>query len=725
MPPAETAPDGPPAGRSAEPAAGPPVDYAERVYAGVLGKIIAVCLGRPFEGWSHQKILDELGEITCYVNDRHDVALKHHLLVVPDDDISGTFVFPRSLRDHGLDPTPEQVGQTWLNELIEDKTVLWWGGLGNSTEHTAYLRLLAGETPPDTGSAARNGVVVSEQVGAQIFIEGFAMTCPGDPEKAADLAERAAGVSHDGEALHAARVVAALVAYAFTEPDMGRLLDTATSLIPKGSLIHQVIDDVRGWCAEDADWRHTRQRIDDRHGYHRYGGNCHVVPNHATVIHALARSDGDFHRAMTVVASSGWDTDSNAGNVGAVAGVRGGLDGLTSGPDWRGPIADRMYLPSADGGSAITDAAREALTLVDHGRARHGLSPATPPKNGARFHFTLPGSVQGFTVDDPAAAYVSNEAGALAIRCPNGADAAPVCATTPTFIPPEALGPQIYGLRATPTLYPGQHLIAAVSADPGNAVAITCRLLIRHYDGMDQLASATGPLRALAPGASDTLHWQVPDLGGQPVAAVGLTIEPVAGEVARNPDHARPGGAVHLNHLTWTGEPAVTLSRPVDGGGTWRRAWVDAVDRWDDRWPEPFRIVQNRGSGMLIHGTRQWRDYQVTADVTPHLAEAVGIAARVQGLKRHYALRLVGRDTVRLERRLHGAATILASRPFPWQYGTTYQLALRVVGGALHADIDDEPVLSVEDPDPSLDSGGVALLVTAGRTATTAVRIGP
>ncbi|MGH3749595.1 MAG: ADP-ribosylglycohydrolase family protein, partial [Micromonosporaceae bacterium] len=190
MPPAETAPDGPPAGRSAEPAAGPPVDYAERVYAGVLGKIIAVCLGRPFEGWSHQKILDELGEITCYVNDRHDVALKHHLLVVPDDDISGTFVFPRSLRDHGLDPTPEQVGQTWLNELIEDKTVLWWGGLGNSTEHTAYLRLLAGETPPDTGSAARNGVVVSEQVGAQIFIEGFAMTCPGDPEKAADLAER-------------------------------------------------------------------------------------------------------------------------------------------------------------------------------------------------------------------------------------------------------------------------------------------------------------------------------------------------------------------------------------------------------------------------------------------------------------------------------------------------------------------------------------------------------
>ena len=27
-------------------------DYAERVYAGVLGKVIGVYLGRPFEGWT-------------------------------------------------------------------------------------------------------------------------------------------------------------------------------------------------------------------------------------------------------------------------------------------------------------------------------------------------------------------------------------------------------------------------------------------------------------------------------------------------------------------------------------------------------------------------------------------------------------------------------------------------------------------------------------------------
>jgi ADP-ribosylglycohydrolase len=33
-----------------------PIDYHERVYAGVLGKIIGVDLGRPFEGWSYERI---------------------------------------------------------------------------------------------------------------------------------------------------------------------------------------------------------------------------------------------------------------------------------------------------------------------------------------------------------------------------------------------------------------------------------------------------------------------------------------------------------------------------------------------------------------------------------------------------------------------------------------------------------------------------------------------
>ncbi|HEX6499050.1 MAG TPA: ADP-ribosylglycohydrolase family protein [Micromonosporaceae bacterium] len=658
-----------------------PVDYEERVYAGVLGKVIAVYLGRPFEGWRYDRIMAELGEIRYFVNDRTDVALKNHLLVVTDDDISGTFVFPRALRDTGLDPTSAEVGEAWLNYIVEERCVLWWGGLGNSTEHTAYLRMKAGVVPPESGSIARNGTVVAEQVGAQIFVEGFAMTCPGDMVAAADLAERSARVSHDGEAIHAARVVAGLVAGAFTETDMDKLLDRATDLIPADCLIRRVIDDVRGW-ARDGDWHATRARIDEKYGYHKYGGNCHVVPNHAVVIAALAHSGGDFATAMTVVNTSGWDTDSNAGNVGAICGVFGGLAGLDAGRDrgvdWRGPVADRMYLPTADGGETVTDAAREALRLAALGRRRYGGQPVLPAE---RFHFTLPGSVQGFTGDVP----VHNPGGRLAIE---GAGTV----LTPTFIPPEARDMPIYGLVASPTLYPGQTVRARVTGDA------TVRLVVQVYGGDDEPHTVAGP-----PSPTGDLSWRVPDLGGQPVVAVGL----------------RTDGPVELHHLTWDGAPDVTLTRPADGGTMWRRAWVPAVDRFDERWPEPFRIVQNRGTGLLVTGSREWRDYEVSADVTPHLAEAVGLATRVQGLRRYYALELAGRDEVRLVR----GDVVLARRPYRWEFGRTYTLALRAVGTHLRASLDGEVLFDIEDA--ALDCGGVALLVTEGRTATQTVRVTP
>ncbi len=69
-----------------------PSDYEEKVYAGVLGKLIGVYLGRPFEGWKYEKIMAELGEVNYYVHEKRGVPL-----IVTDDDISGTFTFLRAL----------------------------------------------------------------------------------------------------------------------------------------------------------------------------------------------------------------------------------------------------------------------------------------------------------------------------------------------------------------------------------------------------------------------------------------------------------------------------------------------------------------------------------------------------------------------------------------------------------------------------------------------------
>jgi ADP-ribosylglycohydrolase len=703
-----------------------PGDYEERVYAGVLGKIIGVYLGRPFEGWEHQRIERELGEVLYYVNDRRDLDLKNHTLVVTDDDISGTFTFVRALPDYGnsLDLSPAQIGQSWLNYIVERRTILWWGGMGNSTEHTAYLRLKNGIQAPESGSIALNGKVVAEQIGSQIFIDGWAMVAPGDPELAADLARRAASVSHDGEAVYGAQVVAAMEAQAFVENDLDSLIDTAVGFVPKDSVIFGMIDDIRAWHAGEKDWRKTRGLIEANYGYDEFGGNCHMVPNHALIIHALLHGEDDFQRSLMIVNTCGWDTDCNSGNVGCLLGIKNGLPAIDGGPDWRGPVADRMYLPTADGGRAITDAATEAYHIVNVGRALSGQEPVAP-KDGARFHFELPGSVQGFQPDDDptsrGVATVENlkghsEAGSrsLALRYRHLAPGRVARVSTPTFVPPEAVEMPDYRLLASPTLYPGQDVRARVIADDDNGEAVTCTPFVCAYGADDALRIHYGPEGVLEPGSAEEFEWRVGDLGGQPIARIGVEL---AAESAAS-------GCVYLDYVTWDGAPDATLTRPAEGGTMWRRAWVNGVDRFDEHSPEPYRLVQNSGTGLLVQGTRGWTDYEVGAPVRPHMVASAGIGARVQGMRRYYALLLAGVGKVRLVKALDGDA-VLAETDFPWRFDVTYDLRLEVRGSRLRASIDGEEVFDVQDTDRPLTDGAVALVCEEGRAESEFVRVRP
>jgi ADP-ribosylglycohydrolase len=701
-----------------------PPDYLERVYAGVLGKLVGVYLGRPFEGYWHDTLSRWFGEVWYYVNERADLPLRNRQLVVTDDDITGTFTFLRALPDYGNAPTltPQQIGQTWLNYIIEHKTILWWGGLGNSTEHTAFLRLKHGIPAPESGSIARNGRLVAEQIGAQIFIDGWAMVAPGDPELAADLARRAASVSHDGEAIYGAQVIAAMEAQAFVECDTHKLLDCSLSFVPSDSLIARLIHDIREWHAQANDWRVNRERIAARYGYDTYGGNCHIVPNHALIILGLLHGDDDFQKSLMIVTTSGWDTDCNAGNLGCLLGIKQGLAAFEAGPPWRGPVADRLYLPTADGGAAITDAVREAYQVVNIGRALHGEPPLLP-KGGARFHWELPGSVQGWRAETDlfgATAALENVLGhsatgarSLAIRYQAVAMGRPARVATATFIPPEAIDMPAYELLASPTLHGGQTLRAALVADAGNAAPVMCQLYLRVYGADNALLISYGPAVTLAPGAQHSFVWPIADTDSAPIAEIGLELR----------SDQRADGVVYLDYVTWDGAPDVLLTRPKQGD-MWRRAWVNACDLWHEHWREPFRLIQNSGTGLIMQGGRDWRDYQVSATVTPHLSQAAGLAARVQGLRRYYALLLRPNHSVQLVKVLNGEH-VLAEAAHVWAFDEAHTLRLQVHGNQLRAWLDDELVFDLRDETDLLASGGVGLLVAEGYLSCDAVRVQP
>ncbi len=701
-------------------------DYLERVYAGVLGKLIGVYLGRPFEGWSFDQLTREFGEVQYYVHTHFGVPL-----IVTDDDISGTFTFVRALEDYDFSPdlTPAQIGQTWLNYLVEKRTILWWGGLGNSTEHTAYLRLKAGIPAPESGSIARNGKVVAEQIGSQIFIDGWAMVSPGDPARAADLARRAASVSHDGEAIYGAQVLAAMEAQAFVESDTEKLLDTAITFIPRDSVIYRMIADIRDWHAERPDdWRATRAQIAATYGYDTYGGNCHMVPNHALIIHALLHGEDNFQRSLSIVNTSGWDTDCNSGNLGCLLGIKLGLAGLATGPDWRGPVADRMYLPTADGGRALTDAVQESYRLANAGRALAGLAPVTP-KQGATCHFDLPGAVQGFMAEvEPetdGVATVENVPGhsrsgkrSLAIRYHALAPGRAARIGRAVFVPSVEIARYFrnrgYELLASPQLYSGQTLRASLQADSDNPMPVAVNLYLRVYGENDTQVLVRGPVVELAPAAGTELVWQVPDTGGAPIAMVGLELH--------SQTHAT--GVVYVDYVTWEGTPSVEFRRPDHKGEMWRAAWVDGVDQVAPRADEYIRLMQNSGRGLFITGTRQWQDYRVEATVTPHMLVRGGIAARVQGMRRFYALLLDNDQTVKLVKALDGDI-ILGQAALAWEFGEAHRLRLDVVGNRITGFVDGKPVIQVEDQDHPLDGGGIALVVEEGRLASGPVTVRP
>ena len=687
-----------------------PDNYAERVYAGVLGKLIGVYLGRPFEGWTYERILKELGEIDYYVNERMPWKPP---LIVTDDDITGTFTFLRALPDYGnsLDLTPAQIGQTWLNYIIEERTILWWGGFGNSTEHTAFIRLKNGIEAPASGSMGMNGTIIAEQIGAQIFIDGWAMVAPGDPELAADLARRAASVSHDGEAIYASQVLAAMEAQAFVESDIDQLIDVGVSFIPKDSVIYHMIADIREWHAADSDWHTGRAKIGGLYNYENYGGNCHMVPNHGLIILGLLYGDSDFSKSMLVVNTAGWDTDCNSGNLGCLLGIKDGLDTFDHGKDWRGPVADRLYLSAADGGRSITDAVIESQHIVNMGRSLAGEKPVSH-KGGARFHFELPGSVQGFRSADENTQLDNVEGnshtGKRSLKI-NFQDRGTI--STPTFILPGELDMEGYKLLASPTLYSGQKVHAGFVAEQ----SVSVRLFIKVYNNEDQLEVIYGPEEVLVATTYTETEWTVPNTRSQPIAEIGLECSGASGNL-------------HLDYLTWDGEPNVTLTRPFGSKEpwspplVWRQAWVDGMDIWEPWWPEPYRLVQNEGRGLIMQGTRQWEDYQVEADITPWLMDAAGIGARVQGLKRFYALQLGNGKKVRLLKAMDGD-TILAEKDFDWETYGTYQLKMEVSGNQIQAWIDDELQFEVIDEENPLQGGGVAYVVNQGHISSQAMTV--
>ncbi len=677
--------------------------YEQQVYAAVLGKMAGVYLGRPFEGWSRERIRERWGEIPGYVHEECGSSL-----VVTDDDLSGTFTFIRGLEDSGqYAKTPDRLfGEAWLNYLLENQTILWWGGMSHSTEQTAYLRLKHGIESPRSGSMQLNGKKVSEQIGAQIFIDAFGMVAPGNPALAAELAAKAARVSHDGEAVIAAQVVAAMVSIAFEVKDIYQVMDEAVRFIPADSLIARIHRDVRAWFKQDGNWETTFRRIQEVYGYEKYDGDCHVVPNHAAMVMGWCYGGNNFYRTLRITSSAGWDTDCNAGNVGSVAALIAGLDGINADYDFQGPAADQLLLPTADGTETITDALQVAMHIAAIGRRLNGQEAVPAPRNGARHHFSLPGALHGYQLDETAfcgrgCAKLSNPRGeGLDMEFAVGPGR---IARVATCVCLNHTARTAYSWQGTPWLNNGMsvRLRGTVGQMHGEAAL---RLQVKTMAGNICCSEA---FRLDHDGAI-ALDWKVDCGGGDLPGQFGWVVE------AEKPAHGR----LHVDSVEFTGDSELDYaggfpcvnddSRKIPG-------WISSMDFCrgpfaGDGEAKVRYFGENENIGIMVTGGRFWGDCALSCNFRIHAADRAGIVLRWQGMRRHYFFRFTA-GKVQLVRCLYGE-TVLAETGFCCQEDQPYAMTARAEGTRISLSCNGRELLAANDS--ALENGGAGFRVEGG-----------
>lgn len=675
-------------------------DYREQVYAGVLGKLIGVFFGRPIEGWPYEKIRKKFNIVDSYVNDIVGTPLH-----VADDDLAGTFTFLKAAEDFEGNPselTAEDFGNAWLDYIIENKTVFWWGGLGRSTEHTAYLRLKEGIPAPLSGSMHTNGQAVAEQIGAQIFMDAYALMCPNDPETARYLVGQCASVSHDGIAVESAKFLASMEAMAFSEKNLYHLLECGMRLTADRGL-KKIVDSVIEKTEKTKDFRAVRQWLEEKYSYSFYPGNCHVVPNLALIIASLILGGDDFGEAMRLCVSSGWDTDCNGANLGCLNGVRLGLNSLNCGYDFRTPVADRFYNISADGGNCITDAVQETdRILKQHDR----IYQTHTYKKRPRFSFSLPGAVQGFGYDqekpEKKALRNRNEEipgeNGLYIPVPSGKR---VHVSTLTMYDTADISGG-YNLIASPALYSGQTVRMSCRPVDGS-VKVTPYVVFYDFDDQEEFLYGMETVIE----QPEEILWTIPQNRGRTIKRLGICGE---GIYEKN-------GFV-LESVDWNGAPEeLRISGSLRNYDTGRpnmqlKAFTSSAEQFSFDSRRTFTVSHTGKNGMAVTGTQQWKDYEMECTVVPGLHKRMGLAARCRGLRRYYAFVMQDGKEALLIMKKGNKERILAQVPFAYEREKEYRILMKLDGDHLTVEMDGRKIL--EATDETFCRGGCGFLVDEG-----------
>lgn len=668
------------------------MDYINKLYAGFLGMNIGIRLGAPVEPvpWDFDKIASIYGEIKGY--------LKNYKNFAADDDVNGPVYFLRGLTDNGIlrEMTPDIIGRAWLNYARNSIGMFWWGGNGVSTEHTAYENLKKGIPAPASGSIEKNGIILAEQIGGQIFIDTWGFIWPGNPKKAGEYAMKAASVSHDGNGIYGAAFMAACIAQAFAADSMDEVIEAGLAQIPEDCTYARVVKAVREFHKEHPkDFRECMRYLIENWGYDKYGGVCHIIPNAGVCILSLLYGEGDFNRIIEIASMCGWDTDCNAGNVGSIAGVLYNLSGIKA--EYRNPVNDVIitsgisgYLNILDVPTYIKDLAYIAYEL----RGEEYPKELIRPEDGdALFDFELSGSTHGIRL--------SNEMRFMkrhsAERSYKGESSLEIIIDRilpqdqcrvyyKPFYRRDDFNDERYKPVFSPTVYSNQKVSYKLYLE----LWLDGQIIIRPYirTAMRDKFIFIEDIE-LAKEQWNTVEFTIPDTEGDQIAEIGFLIK------ASEDTKSRIFGHLFMDEFTVKGEAKYSIDMSIQ---TEEFAQITpfSLNQCKAELEDEKLYIHSEQEGQVFTGNYYAKDITVEADLIPVDGEHKGIILRGQGSERGYLFGFGKQGELEICRKNHGV-TVLATAEYDWQWNKAYRMKAVAQGENLILSVNGKEVLTATD----------------------------
>ena len=285
----------------------------DKIRGGLLGQMLGNLNGLPYEF----KYIQEAGDLKNYVPSLPNGAFT-------DDDTDFEWVYIHTMQKKRTVFLPyDDVSTLWKERINRS---IW------SSNRYAHHLMDIDVKPPMTGLMTFNPWA-DFNVSGQFLCETFGLLAPAMPQTAAKIGLHYTKVAIDGEPAQTTQLFTSMIATAFVENDINKIMDAGITSVDPNSNTLKIINDVKQWHRQHpVNWQETRRLLMAKYTWENSGRRDQngTELNTGAILIAFLYGEGDFAETLKLSFNLGWDADCNAATLGTILGAKIGYRKMMS-----------------------------------------------------------------------------------------------------------------------------------------------------------------------------------------------------------------------------------------------------------------------------------------------------------------------------------------------------------------------------------------------------------